>query len=336
MRLRRFVPVPSDSAPGEPAVGCNAVESATGDGARIVALVVEPIAYRVVADWAARGGHRLVLLVTTPGPARARADRDYLDVIGGLPPGQDVLVTSRMRRTLAPVLATIVPDLLVSFTFPHRIPPEVRTIPRYGAVNLHPTPLPAYRGPNPRRMLFDGATTLGATLHRIEDGFDTGAILSCRERPLPPDPTPERVLEDWTGVLAEALDEGTRRALAGEWGEPQDEARASYAAPFSPEERRLDWAWPVDVLRQRALALSLFRPEARATIDGRLYAIRRLTPLPGPAPAPPGTVLDHTEERFVLAVGDGVVEVVADEVVDEGLEGASVPEMASVLVWAKA
>ena len=301
-------------------------------GARVVALVVEPIAYRVVAEWAARHGHRLALIVTTPGPPRARGARDYLDLVEGLPPGQDILVTTRMRRTLAPVLSVLAPDLLVSFTFPYRIPPEVTAIPHYGAVNLHPTPLPAYRGPNPRRMLFDGATTLGATLHRIEEGFDTGAILSCCECPLPLDSTPERVLETWIAVLAEALDEGTRRAFAGEWGEPQDETRATYAAPFSPEERWLDWTWPVDVLRRRVLALSLFRPEARARIDGRLYAVRRLTPLPGPAPAPSGAVLDHAGERFVLAVGDGVVEVVANDVVDEGLERAGSTARSPVLV----
>ena len=96
-------------------------------------------------------------------------------------------------------------------------------------------------------------------------------------------------------------------------GEPQDEALASYAAPFTPEERRLDWSWPVDLLRRRVLALSLFHPEARATIDGRTYAIHRLTPCSGPTLASPGTVLRRVGDRFTLAVGDGVVEVVASE-----------------------
>ena len=282
-------------------------------GLRVAALIVEPLAYRLVAEWAARHGHRLVLLVTSPGPPRARHNRDYLDLIAELPATQDVLVSTRMRGTVAPALAALPPDLLISFTFPHRIPPEVVAIPRYGAVNLHPSPLPAYRGPNPRRMLFDGATTLGATLHRIEDGFDTGAILSRHERPMPLDPTPERVLDVWSDALAEALDEGTRRAVAGEWGEPQDEALASYAAPFTPDERRLEWSWPVDLLRRRVLALSLFHPEARAVVGGRTYAVHRLTPCSGKASAPPGTVLGRTGDRMTLAVGDGVVEVVVSE-----------------------
>ena len=281
------------------------------DGARVVALAVEPIAYHLIAAWAARHAHRLALLVTTPGPPRSRANRDYLDLLAAVPPAQDVLVSTRMRTSVTPAVAAVAPDLLVSFTFPYRIPPELVALPRFGAVNLHPTPLPAYRGPNPRRMLFDGEPTLGAALHRIEDRFDAGAILACREGPLPPEPTPERVLDRWLALLAEALETGTGRALAGEWGEPQDEAAASYAAPFTAEERRLSWRWPAAELARRVLALSLFRPEAEATIDGEAWAVRRVTPLPGPAPAaPPGTVLARNGDRVVLAVGDGAVEAI--------------------------
>lgn len=280
-------------------------------GLRIAALVVEPIAYRLVAAWAERAGHRIALLVTTPGPPRSRANRDYLDLVAAVPPGQDVLISTRMRRTVAPALAVVAPDLLVSFTFPHRIPAEMVALPRFGAVNLHPTPLPAYRGPNPRRMLFDERPTLGAALHRIEAGFDAGAILACHERPLPAEPTPERVLELWLTVLAEALEAGARRALAGEWGKAQDESAATYAAPFTAEERLLDWRWPAAKLAQRALALSLFRPEAVGTIAGEPVAIRRVTVRRGPSPeVGPGTILERDGDRVVVAVGDGAVEVV--------------------------
>ena len=285
-------------------------DAAPTDGLRIAALIVEPLAYRLVAAWAGRHGHRLTLLVTTPGPPHTWLNRDYHDLVGIVPQTQDVLVSTRMRRTVAPTLAALRPDLLVSFTFPHRIPPEVTDVPRLGAVNLHPTPLPRYRGPNPRRMLFDGSATVGATLHRIEAGFDAGAILASRERPFAPESTPEGLRAVWLAVLDETLEAGTRRAIAGERGEPQDEALATYAASFTPEERRLDWSWPAALLRQRATALSLFHPEAEAEIAGHAYAVARVTPLPGPAPAAaPGTVLERDGHRFVVAVGDGVVAV---------------------------
>lgn len=294
------------------------------DRLRIAALIVEPLAYRLVAAWAERRGHTLALLVTTPGPPQTWHNRDYHDLVGLVPARQDVLVSTRMRTVVAPLLGALAPDLVVSFTFPHRIPPEVIAVPRLGAVNLHPTPLPAYRGPNPRRMLFDGAPTLGAALHRVEAGFDTGAILSRRERPVPPAATAESVRETWLALLGEALDEGVVRALAGEPGEAQDESRASYSPPFSREERRLDWSWPVALLARRVLALNLFHPEAWAVVDGRACEVRALAPGPrSPAPVPAGTLLARAGDRATVATADGSVEIVAVPLDEAGGERGS-------------
>lgn len=281
---------------------------------RLAVMIVEPIAYRLVAAWAERHGHRLALLVTTPGPPHTWHNRDYHDLVGAVPATQDVLVSRRMRRVVAPVLAALAPDLVLSFTFPHRIPPEIVALPRFGAVNLHPTPLPAYRGPNPRRMLFDQRPTIGAALHRIEPGFDAGALLSCQEQPLPSESTPETVLALWLTLLDQALEVGMARALKGEPGAPQDERAASYSPPFTMAERRLDWSWSIQELRRRLLALNLFHPEAWTEIDGRPYAVGSLTPRParaegGIATKPAGSILALDDDRAAIVVADGVVEV---------------------------
>jgi methionyl-tRNA formyltransferase len=214
--------------------------AASSDGARLILYCVNPHAYELVRHWAERAGHHLSLIVTSPGPKRARST-GYRQIIAQAPPEQDLLVTTGMRRT-APLLAALEPDLILSFTLPFRLPLEVTTLPRHGAVNLHPAPLPAYRGPNPARMVFDGAPTLGATLHRTAEEFDTGAILSRQEEPTPAAITRATVLEVWAALLRRALDEGVARALADEPGTPQEEAGASYAASFAPEAWRLNTA----------------------------------------------------------------------------------------------
>ncbi|GAA2512184.1 formyltransferase family protein [Winogradskya humida] len=61
--------------------------------------------------------------------------------------------------------------------YPRLIPPSLLAVPKYGAVNVHPSALPAGRGPNPARQLYEGASTLGATLHRT----DAERILDLRE-----------------------------------------------------------------------------------------------------------------------------------------------------------
>lgn len=274
----------------------------------MVALNVEPAAYRLVADWAAAEGHELVLLLTTPGPP-PRTYHGYREIVATASPGQDVLVTTKLKRA-APVVAATRPDLLVSYTFPYRLPDALLAVPRLGAVNLHPSPLPRYRGPNPARMVYAGEPTLGATLHRTAAGFDTGAILSRQEAPLPANPTVERVQAVWHHLLVAALTEGARRATAGYPGQPQDDAQASYAASFSPEELRLAWDRPGDVLQRQATALNLLEPRARATLAGAERTVLAVTPrtLDRP-PAPPGTVLAQEDDRYTVAVAGGGVDV---------------------------
>lgn len=71
------------------------------------------------------------------------------------------------------------PDLMIVACFPFIIPPAVFKWPQYGCLNLHPSLLPAYRGPTP---LFwqarAGERRSGVTLHEVDEGLDTGHIIS--------------------------------------------------------------------------------------------------------------------------------------------------------------
>ena len=262
----------------------------------------------MVADWAAYRGHQLVLVVTTPGPSHTDYD-GHVKIVEAAPRSQDVLVTTRMKRAAA-VIAAYEPDIVLSYTFPYRLPASILAIPRLGAVNLHPSPLPRYRGPNAHRMLYDGGETLGATLHRTAEGFDTGAILSRREVPLPLDPTVESVSEIWNDLLCMTLDEGMERAIAGEPGIPQDEDESSYAASFTPEEHWLEWRWPAEVLQRRTVALNLLEPTARAVLDGAEVQVASVRSVSFDSRgAAPGTVMGQVANGVLVAAGDGMVEV---------------------------
>ena len=82
------------------------------------------------------------------------------------------------------------------------MPPEVVTIPKYGAVNLYSAPLPLYRGPNPLRGVYDGHPLLGATLHWIAPEYDTGNILAQATCPLPDDRSVESVFGAWSSTMS--------------------------------------------------------------------------------------------------------------------------------------
>jgi methionyl-tRNA formyltransferase len=173
-------------------------------------MTIYPSNYRVVAEWADRHGHDLVLVVTLPVTAYPRVT----ELVAALPKDGSLLMTNHLLEVAAPALAGVGTDLLISAGYPRLIPSEILELPEFGAVNVHPTALPAGRGPNPARLLYEGADTLGATLHRTEKDFDTGAILSRRERPLPEDLTGDSVFRAWTDLFREVLEEGAARVSA--------------------------------------------------------------------------------------------------------------------------
>jgi len=283
----------------------------------------------MVATWAAARGHELTLLVTTPGPSHTEYD-GHNAIVAAAPRDQDILVTTKLKRAAASI-AAYAPDIVLSYTFPYRLPAEILAIPRLGAVNLHPSPLPSYRGPNPHRMLYDGFPTLGATLHRTEPGFDTGAILSRHEAPVPPNPSIASVRSAWDDLLLLALDDGMERAIAGEPGTPQNDADASYAASYTAEEFWLDWNWPVATLVRRTVALNLVAPQARAVLLGEAVTVSAVRPFAAPwSASKPGTVLAGTSGGYLVAAGDGAVEVdvapVATSVASPALRIGQTPE----------
>lgn len=277
-------------------------------GARVVAFCVHPDGFRIISQWIERCGHDLALVVTLPGADHyGPGQGSILDVASR----SDVVVSRRLRSGTASLVAAVRPDLVVSASFARLIPDEIIRIPRYGALNLHPAPLPRGRGPNPQRLTYEGDPEVGATLHRMAEEFDAGAILSRQVRPLgTAELTPQGLFAVWTDVLGRALDEGSARALAGEPGEEQDESWATYAAPFTDDEYRLRWDEPALTIQRRVAALNLLGPRARAVLGDAepvAVAVRRLD---GEHPAAaPGTVLDRTGDVAVVRVADGAVEV---------------------------
>ena len=277
---------------------------------RIVTMNTFLPGFQLVADWAARHGHQIVLVVTTPAGTGDRYDADRNPFVMDVPADLDVLVTGRLRTIAAPVIATLEPDLVISAAFPRLIPPEILDLPRYGAVNLHPSPLPAGRGPNPIRLVYDGASTVGATLHRTAREFDTGAILSRRERPLPEDLTGTSLREAWTQMLSEVLEEGAARAFAGDPGTPQDSAGATYAAAFTEAEYVVDLTEPAATVQRKTAALNVLADKARVRLAGRELVVHAAHVEPVETRTTPGTILEEHPDGLTVQAADQAVRLV--------------------------
>jgi methionyl-tRNA formyltransferase len=284
---------------------------------RIVVFTNIPggVIYSLVNEVVRPLGHRVVGVVTSPGPKRRRSPT-YLEVVAAVPPGIDVIVSNHPERWAA-MLAPLRPDLIISGGFPWRIPSEVIALPRLGAINMHPALLPRYRGPAAIEWaLRNGDAELGFSVHRLAPDFDTGPILAQTRIPIADDDDINSLVAKFGPVLPGLLGQALERVARGDPGEAQDEAEATYAGLFDEEWRTIDWDQPARTIHnqvrswigQRDIPLG-----ALGQIDGETLQITKTRLLPVESqpgePIVAGTVLRRDDERMVVQCGDGAIEI---------------------------
>lgn len=154
------------------------------------------------------------------------APRTILDIAAE----RDIPVLELGGHDIPDALASLDFDAIAVACFSRRLPASLLRLPRLGCLNVHPSLLPAHRGPDPLFWIFhDGDETGGVTIHLMDEGFDTGPIVLRETLSLSEDMTTAALERDCAihggMLLAEALaalDAGTILP------QPQDEACASY------------------------------------------------------------------------------------------------------------
>jgi len=284
---------------------------------RVVVFTNMPggIVYSTVDQVVRPLGHRVVGVVTTPGPKRRRS-QTYLEVVAAVPPEVDVVVSNHPERWAA-MLGPLRPDLIVCGGFPWRIPADVLALPRLGAINFHDALLPRYRGPNATGWAFRaGDAETGLTVHRLAAEFDTGPILAQARIPITDDDDQSTLFPQIVGLAPGLLRLALERVARGDPGDPQDERGATEAGLFEEAWRAIDWGQPARTIHNQVrswIGLRDIPPGALGVVDGEALQITRTRLLPDqPVPqAPPGAVVRREGGRLVVQCGDGLLELLA-------------------------
>ena len=277
---------------------------------RVVTLNYLPSAYQFAAEWIAENGHEHILAVTSPG-IKTRATPSYKDMLELVDSEVNTLVTSKMKSVLTPILKELKPDIILCFTFAHRLDAELCQIPKYGVVNIHPSVLPVYRGPNPIRQFYDGANVFGVTAHRLSEEYDTGEIL-CQEWEEMPEFVTQETAVRWGKLIKKCIAKGMERAISGKFGIVQNHSEATYAAPFTEEEKWVHLNEPCKVVLRKTLALNLAGGLAKVSINGKIYKIHSAHYLSNATNMPAGSVIKQGIDMYEVATSDGVVRLITE------------------------
>ncbi len=179
------------------------------------------------------------------------------------------------------------------------------TRPRLGAVNIHASLLPRWRGAAPiARAIEAGDHETGISIMCMEAGLDTGPVVYQIVEPILPSDT-SATLHDRLAILgARAILAGLTALEQGVTPVPQDPARATYARKLSKEEGRIDWTQDAERIARRIRA---FDPYPVATTSFRGITLRLFDALPveGHLNARPGDVIGLHKGGGGLAIQSG-------------------------------
>jgi len=137
------------------------------------------------------------------------------------------------------------PDVLVSANYRFLIDSDLIELPRLFAINIHGSLLPRYRGRAPLIWsIINGDEYSGITIHKIDDGCDTGPVIYQKKVNIPPDATGADMVDQFAELYPVMLNEVLKSISNGDYNlTPQNEAQATYYGKRTPEDGLINWSW---------------------------------------------------------------------------------------------
>ena len=272
---------------GTPEFAVPSLRALVGEGFDVVAVVTQPDAPQ------GRSRSKLV-----PPPVKVVAEAEDLKVFQPEKPTDGAFLV-RLRDTR--------PDVGVVVAYGHILRTELLELPPRGMVNVHPSLLPALRGPAPVEWaVIQGLTETGVTIMQLDAGMDTGPILHQISDHIDPDITGGDLSEHLAELGAQALVETLAVLEQGKLNPvPQDNSRATLAPKLTRETARIDWSKDAASIARLIRGLDA-RPGAWTQLDDvelKLYSARVAV-----GQGAPGDLLT-ADGRLLIASGSGAVEI---------------------------
>ena len=262
-------------------------------------------------------GHEVVLAVTQPDREKGRGKKvqcspvKELAVASGIP----VFQPEKIKAPEAvEELGRYEADIFVVAAFGQILSREILEMPRFGCVNVHASLLPKYRGASPIQWaILNGDDITGVTIMQMDEGLDTGDILSSSPVSITADDTGatlhDRLADEGARLLVKTLpliESGQIRPV------PQLDPDSSYAGLLKKEMGRLDFSRTAMELDRVIRAFNPW-PGAYTTLEGKVLKIWNAEPVRShevPAETSAyGTIINVAPDSFDILTGDGALRV---------------------------
>ena len=202
----------------------------------------------------------------------------------------------------------LAPDLIVTAAFGQFLPEKILQAPKFGAINVHASLLPKYRGGAPvHYSIIEGEKETGVTIMEMVKKMDAGDILSQKAIPITKSDDVGTMFERLSVVGKELLLDTLPKLLNNQITPiPQAEDQVTFSPNITREQERIDWNKTAEQVDNQVRGMRPW-PTAFTTYKESNWKIWAVTPLTETTKAAPGTVVKCSKKELWIACGQGTV-----------------------------
>lgn len=200
------------------------------------------------------------------------------------------------------------PDLLITAAFGQFLPEALLQIPIHGAINVHASLLPKYRGGAPvHYAIMEGEQETGVTIMEMIKKMDAGGIFAQESIPITAQDDVGTMFDKLSILGRELLLRTLPTLLSGALQPvPQEEALVTFSPNITREQEAIDWQKTAQQIDWQVRGLHPW-PIAFTTYQGARWKILEVQPLSETTTAIPGTIIERTKKALWIACGAGTV-----------------------------
>lgn len=195
------------------------------------------------------------------------------------------------------------PDLIVTAAFGQLLPESLLKLPKLGAVNVHASLLPLYRGGAPiHQAIIDGEVQTGITIMYMVKKLDAGNIISQKAIDIEDDDNVGSMHDKLSFLGADLLKETLPFIIDGSNESiPQDDSKATFASNISREDERIDWTKSAKEIHNHIRGLSPW-PVAYTTMNNKNLKLYQAHIEKGKN-GEPGEIIEITKTAIIVGTG---------------------------------
>ncbi len=221
--------------------------------------------------------------------------------------GLPVFQPEKLRDgTALDLLRELAPEILVVVAYGRILPKDILDLPRYGAINVHGSLLPKYRGSAPiQRAVLNGERVTGVSTMYLAEEMDAGDVIYQAETEIGEFETSAELFDRLAELGADLLVKTLRDIETGTAPRTaQDPTRVSFAPPLDKAECPIDWSRTPREIVKHVCGMETW-PVATAEIAGQTFKIHGVEYTKNSTKQAPGTIVSAGKEGIEVACGNG-------------------------------